>query len=85
MSQNGADYYATYGGYDLPVDPLPLLSGNKSGADRRRFHYCERRDQSALDILSQIVYAEMSSTMHPEAMKAQAVAAYTYIMSQRRQ
>lgn len=35
---------------------------------------------SYVDIISQIVYNEMSSTMHPEAMKAQAIAAYTYIM-----
>lgn len=34
---------------------------------------------SAYDIVSRMVEAEMGSTFHPEALKAQAVAAYTYV------
>lgn len=81
MSQNGANAYATYGGYNyqqllfhyypgttLVQTELPdaISAGGRTG--------------SVLDIISMIVYNEMSSTMHDEAMKAQAVAAYTYIM-----
>ncbi|MBQ8515840.1 MAG: sporulation protein [Ruminococcus sp.] len=81
MSQNGANAYAAYGGYNyqqilfhyypgttLVQTELPsaISAGGRTG--------------SVLDIISMIVYNEMSSTMHDEAMKAQAVAAYTYIM-----
>ncbi len=82
MSQNGANAYATYGGYDyqsilfhyypgttLVQTELPsaITAGGVTG--------------SVLDVVSMVVYNEMSSTMHPEAMKAQAVAAYTIIMN----
>lgn len=82
LSQNGANAYATYGGYDytqilfhyfpgtdLVQTELPasITAGGKTG--------------SVLDIISMVVYNEMSSTMHTEAMKAQAVAAYTIIMN----
>lgn len=82
LSQNGANAYATYGGYnytqilfhyfpgtDLVQTEIPssVSAGGKTG--------------SVLDIVSMVVYNEMSSTMHTEAMKAQAVAAYTIIMN----
>ncbi len=82
LSQNGANAFANYGGYNyqqilfhyypgtsLVQTTMPeyVTAGGKTG--------------SVLDIVSMIVYNEMSSTMHPEAMKAQAVAAYTYIMN----
>ncbi len=81
MSQNGANAYATYGGYNYQQIlfhyypgtsliqteiPSAITAGGRTG--------------SVLDIVSMIVYNEMSSTMHAEAMKAQAVAAYTIIM-----
>ncbi|MGN1404409.1 MAG: SpoIID/LytB domain-containing protein [Ruminococcus sp.] len=81
MSQNGANYYASYGGYDYQsilfhyYPGTTLVQENASGTIT-----ANGVTGSILDIISQIVYNEMSSTMHPEAMKAQAVAAYTYIM-----
>lgn len=81
MSQNGANFYAQYGGYNyqqilfhyypgttLVQTELPasITAGGRTG--------------SVLDIVSMIVYNEMSSTMHEEAMKAQAIAAYSFIM-----
>ncbi len=81
MSQNGANAYATYGGYNYQQIlfhyypgtsliqteiPSTVTAGGRTG--------------SVLDVVSMIVYNEMSSTMHVEAMKAQAVAAYTIIM-----
>ncbi len=81
MSQNGANFYATYGGYNyqqilfhyypgttLVQTELPaaVTAGGRTG--------------SVLDIVSMVVYNEMSNTMNDEAMKAQAVAAYTFIM-----
>jgi len=82
LSQNGANFYATYGGYDyqailfhyypgttlMQVDiPDSVTAGGRTG--------------SVLDIISMLVYNEMGSTMAPEAMKAQAVAAFTYVMN----
>ncbi|WP_295218924.1 SpoIID/LytB domain-containing protein [Ruminococcus sp.] len=81
MSQNGANYYASYGGYDYQsilfhyYPGTTLVQENAGGTIT-----ANGVTGSILDIISQIVYNEMSSTMHPEAMKAQAVAAYTYIM-----
>lgn len=81
MSQNGANYYATYGGYDYQsilfhyYPGTTLVQENAGGTIT-----ANGVTGSILDIISQIVYNEMSSTMHPEAMKAQAIAAYTYIM-----
>lgn len=82
LSQNGANFYATYGGYDYQQIlfhyypgttlvqteiPAAVSAGGRTG--------------SVLDIVSMVVYNEMSSTMHEEAMKAQAVAAYSIIMN----
>ncbi|MGN0631609.1 MAG: SpoIID/LytB domain-containing protein [Ruminococcus sp.] len=82
LSQNGANAYAEYGGYNYSQIlfhyypgtnlvqteiPAAVSAGGKTG--------------SVIDIVSMVVYNEMSSTMHTEAMKAQAVAAYTIIMN----
>lgn len=82
LSQNGANFYATYGGYDYQSIlfhyypgttlvqtqvPATITAGGRTG--------------SVLDIISMLVYNEMSSSMAEEAMKAQAVAAYTYVMN----
>ncbi len=81
MSQNGANYYATYGGYDYQqilfhyYPGTTLVQESTSGTIT-----ANGVTGSLVDILSQIVYAEMSSTMDVEAMKAQTVAAYSYIM-----
>ena len=81
MSQNGANFYAKYGGYNyqqilfhyypgttLVQTELPasVTAGGRTG--------------SVLDIVSMVVYNEMSGSMDDEAMKAQAVAAYSFIM-----
>lgn len=80
MSQHGANFYAYYAGWDyinilfhyypyttLMKTSLPseITVGNMTG--------------SVLDVISGVVYNEMG-TMSYEALKAQAVAAYTYIM-----
>ena len=81
LSQNGANFYATYGGYDYQSIlfhyypgttlvqtnlPATITAGGRTG--------------SVLEIISMLVYNEMGSTMAPEAMKALAVAAFTYVM-----
>lgn len=82
LSQNGANFYATYGGYDYQSIlfhyypgttlvqtsvPAAITAGGRTG--------------SVLEIISMLVYNEMGSTMATEAMKAQAVAAFTYVMN----
>ena len=81
LSQNGANYYATYGGWDYQSILFHYFPGTtlvQEGAGSTVT--ANGVTGSYVDIISQIVYNEMSSTMHPEAMKAQAIAAYTYIM-----
>ena len=81
MSQNGANYYASYGGYDYQSILFHYFPGTtlvQESADSTIT--ANGVTGSYVDIISQIVYNEMSSTMHPEAMKAQAIAAYSYIM-----
>lgn len=81
MSQNGANAYATYGGYDYQSILFHYYPGTSLvQTDASGTITAAGVTGSVLDIISQIVYNEMSSSMHPEAMKAQAVAAYTYIM-----
>lgn len=80
MSQNGANYYATYGGYDYQSILFHYYPGTTLvQEDASSTITANGVTGSVVDIISQIVYNEMSSSMHPEAMKAQAVAAYTYI------
>ncbi len=82
LSQNGANYCATYGGYSYQsilfhyFPGTTLVQESTSGTVT-----VNGRTGSLLEMISMIVYAEMSSSMHPEAMKAQAVAAYSYIMA----
>lgn len=80
LSQNGANYYATYGGFDYQSILFHYYPGTTLvQEDTTGTLTVNGVTGSVLDIISQIVYNEMSSTMAPEAMKAQAVAAYTYI------
>lgn len=81
MSQNGANAYATYGNYDYQSILFHYYPGTTLvQTDASGTITAAGVTGSVLDIISQIVYNEMSSSMHTEAMKAQAVAAYTYIM-----
>ncbi len=83
LSQNGANYYATYGGYDYQSILFHYYPGTTLvQEDASGTLTVNGVTGSVLDIVSQLVYNEMSSTMAPEAMKAQAVAAYTYIQHQ---
>lgn len=78
LSQNGANYYASYGGYDYQSILFHYYPGTT--LVQEDLNAAVDGIDDMVSVLSQIVYNEMSSTMHPEAMKAQAVAVYTYIM-----
>lgn len=82
LSQNGANHYASYSGWSYSQilqhyypgtsivqtgkTDATITAGGVSG--------------SVLDIVSMVTYNEVGSSMANEAIKAQAVAAYTYIM-----
>lgn len=82
MSQNGANFYAIYGGYDY----LQILQHYYPGTTVKYTPGAESETISVrnysggvVDILSMVCNAEVGSSFDVEAIKAQAVAAYTYI------
>lgn len=83
MSQNGANHYASYSGWNYqqilqyyypgtyiqntaPKKDATISAGGVTG--------------SVLDIVSMVTFNEVGGSMSNEAIKAQAVAVYTYIM-----
>lgn len=82
LSQNGANYYATYGGYDYKqilahYYPGTYIQCSETAEDE----IITVGDVSGtpMEVIPMVVYNEISDCMHPEAMKAQAIAAYSYI------
>lgn len=82
LSQNGANHYATYGGWDYQQILDHYYPGTyiaNSGTAETETISAGGVSGSALDIVSMVVNTEIGSSMHTEAIKAQAVAVYTYI------
>ena len=82
LSQNGANYYAKYGGYDY----LQILEHYYPGTTIAYTPDAETEtisvrgySGSVVDIISMVCNAEIGSSFEVEAIKAQAVAAYTYV------
>lgn len=84
MSQNGANLYATYSGWtyqDILFHYYPgtyLVNTNSTDDEVLTINH-QPANCTTLELLSQIVFNEVGGTMAYEAIKAQAVAAYTYI------
>jgi len=82
LSQNGANHYASYAGWDYQQILQHYYPGtyitNSGKADKETIS-AGGVSGSVLDIVSGVVYNEVGSSMANEAIKAQAVAAYTYI------
>ncbi len=82
MSQNGANYYATYGGYNYKQILQHYYPGTylgNTGTAYNEYLTVKGITGTALNIVSMVCYAEVGTTMNPEAIKAQAIAAYTNI------
>lgn len=82
MSQNGANYYATYAGYDYKQILEHYYPGTylgNTGTASTDYLTVRGISGTALNIVSMVCYAEVGTTMNPEAIKAQAIAAYTNI------
>ncbi len=82
MSQNGANYYAKYGGWDY----LQILGHYYPGTSVQYNPGVENEtitvrgiSGSVVDIISMVCNAEIGSSFETEAIKAQAVAAYTFV------
>lgn len=82
LSQNGANFYATYGGYNYQQILTHYYQGTtiaNTGTAETELVTVDGMTGTVMEILPQVVYNEVGCTMNVEAMKAQAVAAYTYI------
>ncbi len=84
MSQNGANHYALYSGWNYQQ----ILQNYYPGTVLMKDVIEEDAEISAggvsgpvADIVSMVTYNEVGGMMHTEAIKAQAVAVYTYIMN----
>lgn len=83
MSQNGANFYATYSGWTYQDILFHYYPGtflmNTGLTDYEELTVRHQPAGDTLDVVSQIVYNEVGGSMSYEAIKAQAVAVYTYI------
>lgn len=82
LSQNGANHYATYAGWDYQQILQHYYPGtyiSNSGTAEKETISAGGVSGSVLDIVSMVTYNEVGSSMNNEAIKAQAVAVYTYI------
>lgn len=82
MSQNGANYYAKYGGYNYlqildHYYPGTSVEYNPNAANETIS--VRGISGSVVDIISMVCNAEIGPSFEVEAIKAQAVAAYTYV------
>lgn len=82
LSQNGANFYATYGGYNYQQILQHYYPGTylrDTGTGGSETFTVKGISGTALYIVSCVCYAEVGTTMNEEAIKAQAIAAYTNI------
>lgn len=81
MSQNGANFYATYAGWtyqDILFHYYPGTYLMDTGTAYDEEITVNGVSGDVLSMVSQIVFNEVGGTMNYEAIKAQAVAVYTY-------
>lgn len=83
MSQNGANHYATYSGWNYQQILQHYYPGTyiqNTGVKADDTISAGGVSGSVLDIVSMVTYNEVGGSMANEAIRAQAVAVYTYIM-----
>ena len=83
MSQNGADFYATYAGWsyqDILAHYYPNTYLMNTGlTEYEELTIDGEPAGDTVEVVAQIVNREIGGSMNYEAIKAQAVAVYTYI------
>ena len=83
MSQNGANFYASYDGWTYDQILSLYYPGTvlvQTGTSEDELMTVGGKTDTVVSILSQIVNNEMGDVFGVEAIKAQAVAAYTYYL-----
>ncbi len=83
LSQNGANYFALYGGYDytqILAHFYPGATLANTGITGSETITVNGVSGSVVDIISMVCNQEVGPSFHEEAIKAQAVAAYTFVM-----
>lgn len=82
LSQNGANFYAMYSGWNYQQILNHYFPGTviaNTGLAEMEQITVNGVTGNVLDMVSQVVYNEVGCSMSNEAIKAQAVAVYTYI------
>ncbi len=82
MSQNGANFYAKYAGWDYQDILFHYYPGTTlmdTGTAETETVTVQGVSGNVLQQVAEIVYREVGGSMDVEAIKAQAVAVYTYI------
>ncbi len=82
MSQNGANFYAKYAGWnyqDILFHYYPGTTLKNTGTAEKETVTVQGVPGNVLMQVAEIVNREVGPSMHVEAIKAQAVAVYTYI------
>lgn len=82
LSQNGANFYATYGGWnyqDILFHYYPGTVLKNTETAETEMIMVQGVPGNALQQVAEIVNREVGPSFHPEAIKAQAVAVYSYI------
>lgn len=82
LSQNGANYYAKYGGYNYQQILAHYYSGAtlaSTGTGGKETITVNGVSGNAIDIIAMVCNQEVGPSFHEEAIKAQAVAAYTFV------
>ncbi len=82
LSQNGANFYAQYGGWnyqDILFHYYPGTVLMNTGTAETEMITVQGVPGNSLQQVAEIVNREVGPSFHPEAIKAQAVAVYTYI------
>lgn len=83
MSQNGANFYARYDGWTYDQILSYYYPGTylvQTGTPETELMTVGGKTDTVVNILSEIINNEMGSTFSEEAMKAQAIAAYSYYL-----
>ncbi len=82
MSQNGANFYANYAGWnyqDILFHYYPGTTLMNTGTAEKETVTVQGVSGNVLQQVAEIVYREVGGSMNVEAIRAQAVAVYTYI------
>lgn len=82
LSQNGANHYANFSGYNyaqILQHYFPGVEIRNTGTAEDEIITIDGVQGTPLELIPQVCYNEIGSNFNPEAIKAQAIAAYTYV------